>query len=102
MLDSLHRVLGTTDSDWTISHQNSKERHAQGWKELSEGNQMGFAKAIYSRNFYPDGTGEYEKRKGLDNEKLGLEREDVDEATRRTVEMVEGGFRQKVFGALMS
>lgn len=92
MLDSLHRVLGTTDDDWEIEYQDVKERYAEGMKELGEGNRMGFAKAMYARAFYPEGRGDYETGWGLDNETLGLKTEELDEATRRTVRMVEKGF----------
>lgn len=47
---------------------------------------------MYARVFYPDGSGDYESSKGLDNEGLGLPQEDLDEATKRTVEMVNGGW----------
>lgn len=47
---------------------------------------------MYARVFYPDGSGDYESSKGLDNEALGLPHEDLDEATKRAVEMVNSGW----------
>jgi hypothetical protein len=101
MLDSLHRVLGTTDKDWEISYQPSQERLEEGMKEFQEGKREGFAKAMYVRAFLPDagGRGDYETGRGLENEKLGLAKEDLDEATLRTVKMVDKGFSAKTFFA---
>jgi hypothetical protein len=92
MLDSLHRVLGTTDEDWTITKEPVKERHQKGLEQLQQGDRLGFAKAMYARLFFPNEGGDYETGFELDNEKLGLVKEDLDEATRRAVDMV-GGVR---------
>ncbi|KAK0707811.1 hypothetical protein B0H67DRAFT_519808 [Lasiosphaeris hirsuta] len=92
ILDSLHRVLGTKDEDWEIRYQGTRERVAEGMKELSEGNRLGFAKALYSRGFFPSGGGNHEASKGLHNGILGLEKEDIDGAVKRTVAMVESGW----------
>jgi hypothetical protein len=89
MLDSLHRVLGTTDKDWEIRHEPTEQRVKDGFEELAKGVRSGLAKAMYSRVFYKDGYGQYEK---LDNEVLGLPKEDLDEATKRAVDMVESGW----------
>jgi hypothetical protein len=97
MLDSLHRVLGTKDEDWEIKYQGVEERYAEGMKELHEGNRMGFAKAMYAKSFYPNGRGDYETGWGIDNDNLELEKESLDEATKRTVKMVENGFGLKTW-----
>lgn len=94
VLDSLHRVLGTSDADWTINRQPASERYEEGKRELAGGNRVGFAKALYAAIFM-EGRGDYETEFGVDNGKLGLGREELDEATRRAVEMVEGGFGWK-------
>lgn len=47
---------------------------------------------MYARVFYPDDSGDYETSKGLDNESLNLPDEDLDEATKRTVELVNSGW----------
>lgn len=91
MLDSLNRVLGTSNKDWTIAKQSVKERFQQGMQQLQEGNRLGFAQAMYARLFFGDG-GDYETGYQLDNGKLGLPKEDLDEATKRAVEMVNSGF----------
>jgi hypothetical protein len=91
MLDSLNRVLGTEDKDWEITKQPAKERYEEGVQQLQAGNRLGFAKAMYAKIFFPGEGGDYETGYGLDNAKLGLPKEDLDEATRRAVEMVKDG-----------
>jgi len=41
---------------------------------------------MYTRVFYPDGSGEYGKTKGLANEVLKLPEESIDEATKAAME----------------
>lgn len=89
MLNSLHRVLGTTDDDWAITKQTAKERHQEGLAELQQGDRLGLAKSMYARIFFPGEGGDYETGFGLDNAKLGLPQENLDEATRRAVEIAE-------------
>ncbi|KAF2424493.1 NAD(P)-binding protein [Tothia fuscella] len=88
MLDSLNRVLGTTDADWTITSETTAQRQKDGQKELAEGSMRGFAKLMYSRVFFPGGGGDY-TGKGLANDALGLPKDDLDEATKRAVELAE-------------
>ena len=97
MLDSLHRVLGTSDADWEIGYQPVKERYEEGLAQMQTGDRTGFAKALYARVFFPESNGDYETGYGTDNERLGLKKEDLDEATRRTVKMVEAGFSFQSF-----
>jgi hypothetical protein len=92
MLDSLHRVLGTTDADWKIEYQPTRERYDEGLKEMKEGKRVGFAKALYAGSFFPQGKGDFETGFGLDNEKLKLQKEELDVATKKAIEMVDGGF----------
>lgn len=90
MLDSIHRVMGTTDEDWEITFEQSDVRYAKGLEDMKKGMRLGFARAMYSRIFYPTGDGEYESK--LENALLGLEKEDLDEATKRTVDLVATGW----------
>ncbi|KAI4113079.1 MAG: hypothetical protein LQ345_005866 [Seirophora villosa] len=92
MLDSLHRVLGTSDEDWTITRQPSDERREEGREEMRKGMETGFVKMLYSRVFFPNGGGDHEGKHGVANQVLGLPGEDMDEATRRAVKMVESGW----------
>jgi hypothetical protein len=48
--------------------------------------------AMYARVFYPDGSGDFETSHGLDNEALDLPSEDLDAATRKTIELVNSGW----------
>lgn len=86
MLESVLRVTGTEERDWDISHESSVERYKAGVEELKRGNRMGFGKLMYSRVFYQDGSGDFETSKGLQNEVLGLPKEDMDEFTKIAVE----------------
>jgi hypothetical protein len=85
MLASLLRVTGTKESDWEILKESSKERYESGIKEIQEGTRSGFAKMLYTRVFFPDGSGDFEHSKGVLNVVLGLPEENVDEATRVAV-----------------
>ena len=95
MLDSLNRVLGTTDKDWEIDYESTAERYKNGLAEMQKGQMVGLAKAMYSRVFYPNGDGDFETSRGLDNDLIGLPKDDLDEATKRAVQMNEDGFFNK-------
>ncbi len=92
MLDSLHRVLGTTDADWAITHQPTKERYDVAMEEVKAGNPRASGRASYARLFFPSGGGDYESTRGLDNEALGLAKEDLDVGTKLGVDMLESGW----------
>lgn len=89
MLDSILRVTGDKLEDWTISHQNHKERWQSGMDELQKGNRLGFIRVLYTRVFYPNGDGDFETKRGLQNEILGLPMEDLDESTRGALKRAE-------------
>ncbi|KAL8784324.1 MAG: hypothetical protein Q9213_004033 [Squamulea squamosa] len=92
MLDSVLRVTKTDIKDWKITHENSKERYQKAKKRLQEGDFRALALVMYSRNFFPDGSGNHAATRGLDNDKLGLPKEDLDEFTNVAVKMVTEGF----------
>lgn len=92
MLDSVQRVTHTTDADWTIAYESSARRYRDGLAELRSGDGMGLVKAMYTRTFFPGGGGEIESTVGTANRVLGLPVEDLDAATRRAVELWEGGY----------
>jgi hypothetical protein len=91
MLDSVLRVTGESETDWTIKHEDAKERYHDGVAQLQSGNMGGFVKLLYTRVFYPDGSGNFEASKGLHNELLGLPKEDLDEATKAAIDMALNG-----------
>ncbi|KAK4945986.1 hypothetical protein LTR10_014788 [Elasticomyces elasticus] len=90
MLDSARRVTGTTESDWTITKEPSRERYASGVQEWKDGKYIGLAKILYTRIFYPDGCGDFE-HKGTLNSMLALPQEDIDEATNVALERAKIG-----------
>lgn len=92
MLDSVNRVLGTTDADWAISYETTAKRIADGTEELKNGVFTGFAKIIYARVFSPGNPNSDFASERTDNEVLGLPKEDLDEATKRAVDMVKSGW----------
>ncbi|KAJ5360793.1 hypothetical protein N7517_009984 [Penicillium concentricum] len=93
MLDSLHRVLGTTDSDWEIRRESVAKRLADGAEELAKGDFTGYPKMIYGNIFSPTkDASDYARTMELANDILGLPKEDLDEATKRAVDMVAGGW----------
>lgn len=85
MFASVLRVTGTQESDWSVSHEDVKARYARGKKMYEEGTFVGFGILLYSRVFFPDDPGNFGDK--LDNEVLGLPKEDLDEATGRAVKM---------------
>jgi hypothetical protein len=95
MLNSVLRVTGDKKSDWTITHENTRERFARGQKLWAEGQVLGFGILLYTRTFFDDGAGDC--RDKLDNELLGLgkgdmhEGKELDEATGWAVEMAAKG-----------
>ncbi|KAI4253651.1 MAG: hypothetical protein L6R42_007502 [Xanthoria sp. 1 TBL-2021] len=91
MLDSVLRVTKTDIKDWTITKESSKERYEKGMARLRGGDYAGMVVGMYSRNFFPDGSGNHSVTKGLDNEKLGLPKEDLDEFTEVAVKQALDG-----------
>ncbi|KEF60989.1 uncharacterized protein A1O9_02553 [Exophiala aquamarina CBS 119918] len=90
MFASVLRVTGSSESDWNISYQNTKERYDEGVKMLKEGKREGFAQLMYTRTFYPTDEANYEKRGLLHNDLLGLPKEDFDAATKKAVDLALG------------
>ncbi|KXS16033.1 NAD(P)-binding protein [Gonapodya prolifera JEL478] len=86
MLDSLCRVTGTLKADWTVRHESSANRYSAGVEAIQRGDWSGMVKMMYARNFFRDGAGDYERTRGTANGVLGLESEDLDEATTMAVE----------------
>ncbi|KAF2448521.1 CipA protein [Karstenula rhodostoma CBS 690.94] len=100
MLDAVNRVMGWDDGDWKIERIGAKERFEDAQRMMAEGNRMGFAYMLYTRYFLPrEDAALYEKSTVLDNEKLGLPVEDLDEATKLAVKMAEEGYFAKLFYA---
>lgn len=82
MFDSIVKVTGDKESDWKQTRENVQQRFKDGKEQLEKGDRLGFAKLMYVRVFYPDKAGNYQERRGTDNEALGLPKEDLDEFTK--------------------
>lgn len=91
MFESLKRVTGTTDSDWTIGEENPRERWQDGVDTWAEGEYLGLVKSMYTPVFFEEAHGDFESTRGLDNKVLKLSAEDLDEMTKLAVEMVDNG-----------
>ncbi|KAF4210464.1 hypothetical protein CNMCM8980_001138 [Aspergillus fumigatiaffinis] len=92
MFESWKRITGDKDEDWTIEYEPSAERYQRGIERMQKGDRHGFAQAMYARVFYPNGGGDYESSRELDNDVLGLPKEDLDERTKHAKEMFEAGY----------
>jgi hypothetical protein len=86
MLDSVLRVTQTRLEDWKVAKEPVKERYTGGIEAMQKGDRVGFARMMYSRVFYPDDCGNYEKTKGTINDLLGLPKENIDEATKAAIQ----------------
>lgn len=93
MLESVRRVTGTGDptDDWTVTHVPVRDAYAAGVQALQAGRSDGFVRLLYARMFFPDGAGDYGAARGLENDVLGLPREDLDEYTKIAVETAAQG-----------
>ena len=91
MLDSVLRVTGDKESDWEIEYVPAKERYQQGMEMMQGADRFaGYVRCMYTRVFYKDGSGDFNDK--LDNEKLGLPVESLDEATEEGMEMIRSGW----------
>ncbi|GIK07140.1 hypothetical protein Aspvir_002795 [Aspergillus viridinutans] len=86
MFESVKHVTGTTEADWTITHEDTKKRYEEGLALVKSGNMAGFSKLLYARAFYPDDPSEFSAK--AENELLGLPEESLDEATQVGIDLV--------------
>lgn len=91
MLESVQRVTETTEEEWKITKVDAKKRFEDAKEKVRNGDRSAFGRCLYTRYLYDD-EGLFEKSHGLDNERLGLGEEDLDEATRRAVDVAESGY----------
>ncbi|PYI00055.1 NAD(P)-binding protein [Aspergillus ellipticus CBS 707.79] len=87
MFESVKRVTGTTDADWTVTREDTKKRYEDGLAQVRVGNMAGFGKMLYARAFYPEEVSNDLSAKAQ-NGLLGLPVESLDEATKVGVELV--------------
>ncbi|KAL4733678.1 hypothetical protein BDV11DRAFT_199651 [Aspergillus similis] len=86
MFESVKRVTNTTDTDWTITHEETKKRYEDGLAQVKMGNMAGFSKMLYARAFYPNNSSDLSEK--AQNGLLGLPDEDLDESTKTGIDFV--------------
>lgn len=91
MFESVLRVTKASEKDWMTQYEDHNERGDRGVARYERGEPIGYIEALYVRMFYPGGEGHYEARGLLHNDVLGLPKEDLDECTRRAIELRDGG-----------
>ena len=91
IFDSVLRVTGTSADDWKISQEDSPARYKAAAEAMQKGDFSAYVTMMYTRVFFQDGVGNFEASKGLDNEVLGLPKEDLDEYTKAAVEYAKAG-----------
>jgi len=93
MFESVKRVTGTQDKDWKIEYVSSEKIYKERSKSMAEKgfNVPDWAALLYARLFFQDDAGYFEKRLGLDNDVLGLEKEDLDTCTKKAIDRVKKG-----------
>ncbi|KAA8647043.1 hypothetical protein EYZ11_005284 [Aspergillus tanneri] len=91
MFESVKRVTGTTDANWTVTRDSVQERFREGQEGMKVHNWKAFTKMLYSRMFFNNGDGDYESKRGLDNAVLELPVEELDKATKEGIRMSESG-----------
>ncbi|KAJ5626480.1 hypothetical protein N7528_003907 [Penicillium herquei] len=86
LFHSVLRATGTAEEEWSIKCQDVKERYQEGLEEVKGGNLDGMYKLLYARVFYPNGDGNFEESRGLQNDVLALPKEDLDETTKIAIQ----------------
>ncbi|XPT03560.1 hypothetical protein M3J09_012651 [Ascochyta lentis] len=94
IFESVKRVTSTTDEQWKIDREPAKERFEEARERMRGGDRRAFARVLYTRYFFDD-AGLFEKLHGLDSEKLELPKEDLDEATKRAMQLAQNGYWAK-------
>lgn len=91
MLASVLRVTGDKPEDWTVTREPARERYSKACEAVQNGERIAYVRQMYTRIFFDDGNGNFEKTRGVANGILDLPREDLDEATARAIERATGG-----------
>ncbi|EZF34292.1 hypothetical protein TMEN_7489 [Trichophyton mentagrophytes] len=90
MFQSILRATGTKEEDWKITHEPSEQRYKSAVESFRQGNRDGFVRAMFTRMFYPEGSGNsagaFEATNNLQNDLLDLPDEDIDELTKAAIE----------------
>ncbi|KAF5234928.1 hypothetical protein FAUST_7359 [Fusarium austroamericanum] len=86
MFESIKRVTGTSDADWTITYESTKKRYEEGMGMVKSGNMAGFSKLLYARAFFPEDPSNLSAK--AQNDLLGLPEENLDDATKAGIDLV--------------
>lgn len=89
MWESVKRVTGTVDADWTITHESATQRWEESRDAVKQGDFAAFPRMLYSRMFFRSADGDYQSRRVLHNDLLGLPVEDLDVYTAIAIRMGE-------------
>lgn len=93
MFASILRVTNESESDWSITQEDSRKRYARGINLKESGDMSGIPLLVFTRVFFPNGGGDIGHK--VDNAKLGLPSEDLDEATKEALKLHAGEFWQQ-------
>jgi hypothetical protein len=85
MFASVLRVTKTQETDWKIGYEGAEARYQRGKEMFAHGSFEGYGIMLYARSFYKDSPADMQAV--LNNEELGLPKEDFDAATLVGVEM---------------
>ncbi len=88
MLASVQRATNTKPGDWTVTHVPVDEFIKEGHEKIAKGDRWGMANVLYGSTFKKGLADKYHGRE-LANERLGLEKEDLNEVVKRVVKEVE-------------
>ena len=92
MLAAGQRATGTKAADWTVERKGDPKAAVEtALVEFGKGSFPAVREAIMVSNWVPNGGGDYKSTKGTANEALGLPKEDLDEETRKAVELAKKG-----------
>lgn len=89
MWESVKRVTGTVDADWTITHESAAQRWKESRVAVEKGDFASFPRMLYSRMFFPTADGDLQSRHELHNDLLSLPVEDLYEYTAIAIRMGE-------------
>ncbi|KAF4951038.1 hypothetical protein FGADI_7775 [Fusarium gaditjirri] len=87
LFESVKRVTGTSNADWTVTHESSKKRYDEGMAQVKRGDMSGFSKLLYARAFFPEDPSDLSAK--AQNSLLCLPEENLDEATKDGIALVE-------------
>ncbi|KAL6917354.1 hypothetical protein FSST1_008849 [Fusarium sambucinum] len=86
MFESVKRVTGTSEADWTITYESTKKRYEEGMSLVKGGNMVGFSKLLYARAFFHEDPSDLSAK--AQNGLLGLPEESLDDATKAGIDLV--------------